>query len=54
MTDERLEALSDRVRRGQPIGLGEAIEVIAYQEAIKARRKRRSWWARFIGLVGIR
>ncbi len=31
MLDDRLEALSDKVRRGIPIGFGEALEVIEYQ-----------------------
>lgn len=29
--DKRLEELSDKVRRGEPIGFGEALEVIQYQ-----------------------
>lgn len=38
MENERLEKLSDLVRQGVPIGLGETIEVIAYQESKKVHR----------------
>jgi hypothetical protein len=37
--DKRLEELSDKVRRGIPIRMEEAIEVIEYQEALKAHKK---------------
>lgn len=36
--DERLEALSDKVRMGVPVDFGEAIEVIEYQERLKSER----------------
>lgn len=42
MKDERLELLSDKVRRGIPIGFIEALEVIEYQESIK--KEKVSWW----------
>lgn len=38
--DERLEVLSDSVRRGIPISMYEAFEVIDYQSA----RRSRSWF----------
>ena len=41
MKDERLELLSDKVRRGIPIGFIEALEVIEYQESIK--KEKVSW-----------
>jgi hypothetical protein len=37
--DKRLEDLSDKVRRGEPIKMSEAFEVIDYQEALKAHKK---------------
>lgn len=37
--DKRLEGLSDKVRRGEPIKMSEALEVIDYQEALKAHKK---------------
>lgn len=36
--DKRLEELSDKVRRGVPIGMGEAMEVIEYQEQLKKNK----------------
>jgi len=38
MEDERLERLSDLVRQGVPIDLGDALEVIDYQESKKVHR----------------
>ena len=52
MKDDRLEILSDMVRKGQPIDFSEAIEVINYQENLKLERKKNSFvykvkrWAR--------
>ena len=43
MKDERLEMLSDRVRRGIPIDFSEAIEVIDYQQRLQQERKNNSW-----------
>jgi len=43
MKDERLEALSVMVGRGIPVGFSEALEVIEYQEALKAVPKVRLW-----------
>ncbi len=37
--DKRLEDLSEKVRRGIPIRMEEAIEVIEYQEALRAHKK---------------
>jgi len=36
--DKRLEDLSDKVRRGIPIRMEEAIEVIEYQEMLKKNK----------------
>jgi hypothetical protein len=46
-----LEALSDKVRMGEPIDFFDAIAVIEYQERLRQERKEnsllgqlRSWW----------
>lgn len=44
--DEALEALSDKVRMGEPIGFWEAIAVIDYQENLRRVREANSWRAR--------
>jgi hypothetical protein len=36
--DKRLEELSDKVRRGTPIKMEEAVEVIEYQEMLKKNK----------------
>jgi len=38
LKDNRLEDLSDKVRNGVPIGFSEAIEVVKYQEMLKANK----------------
>ncbi len=38
ITDKRLEELSDKVRRGTPISMSEAIEVVEYQEMLKKNK----------------
>ena len=38
LTDKRLEELSDKVRRGTPISMGEAMEVVEYQEMLKKNK----------------
>ena len=37
--DKRLEELSDKVRRGEPIKMSEALEVVEYQEMLKKNKK---------------
>ena len=44
----RLEELSDKIRKGEPVRMIEAIAVINYQAALRAERKRNTLWARFI------
>ena len=51
MKDARLEALSDKVRKGEPIGFSEALEVIDYQENLK-KQKSPSKFAKFITSFG--
>jgi len=45
-TDERLEELSNKVRSGEPISIGEAVAVAAYQDRLREERNK-SWWLRF-------
>ena len=44
MKDERLETLSEMIRRGKPVSIDEAFEVIQYQEKLKAQRKAKMGW----------
>jgi hypothetical protein len=44
MKDERLETLSEMVRRGRPVSIDEAFEVIQYQERLKTERKAKMGW----------
>jgi hypothetical protein len=44
MKDERLETLSEMVRRGRPVSMDEAFEVIQYQEKLKEERNARMGW----------
>lgn len=46
--DERLENLSDKVRKGCALGLKETLEVIDYQEA-----KKRASYEKVLGKPGI-
>jgi hypothetical protein len=46
MKNERLERLSNQVRRGIPIDFSEAIEVIDYQQRLQQERKNNSWMNR--------
>lgn len=46
--DARLEKISDKIRKGELVGMFEAIEAIDYQEALRAERKRNTLWARFV------
>ena len=38
ITDKRLDELSDKVRRGEPIKMSEALEVVEYQEMLKKNK----------------
>jgi hypothetical protein len=44
MKNAHLEMLSEMVRRGEPVTMQEAIDVIEYQTELKKQKKRRSWW----------
>ena len=50
--DKRLEELSDKVRRGTPISMSEAIEVVEYQEMLK--KNKVTLKDRFINLFKIK
>ena len=41
ITDKRLEDLSDKIRRGTPVSMSEALEVIEYQQALHSYRKNK-------------
>jgi hypothetical protein len=41
ITDKRLEDLSDKIRRGTPVSMNEALEVIEYQQALHSYRKNK-------------
>jgi hypothetical protein len=53
MKDDRLEMLSDKVRRGEPIDFGDAIEVIDYQMKLKQDRIDNSWLNRVLRFFGV-
>jgi hypothetical protein len=38
LIDKRLEELSDKVRRGEPIKMSEVLEVVEYQEMLKKNK----------------
>ncbi len=40
--DARLEAISDKIRCGEPVGFFEAIEAIEYQETLRKEREQNS------------
>jgi hypothetical protein len=48
--DKRLEELSDKVRRGFPVDLGEAFEVIDYQTHLRMERADK-WNKSIIGRI---
>jgi len=49
-----LEMLSDKVRKGEPIGFLEAITVIEYQERLKQERKNNSIVCKIKRFFGIK
>jgi predicted solute-binding protein len=38
LTDKRLEDLSDKIRKGIPVAMHEAIEVIEYQQMLRKNK----------------
>jgi hypothetical protein len=42
MKDNRLEFLSDEIRKGNPVGMREAMEVVEYQEILRKQREERT------------
>ena len=38
LKDKRLEDLSDKIRRGTPVSMSEALEVIEYQQMLRNNR----------------
>ncbi len=51
--NERLEMLSDMVRKGEPIDFSEAMEVIEYQEQLKVERKNNSFLTKVKRFFGV-
>ena len=45
--DDRLEFISDQIRKGIPVGLYEAIEAIDYQNRLK-EYKNKKWWKKIL------
>lgn len=39
MYDRRLEEISDKIRKGEPVGMFEALDAINYQETLKKERQ---------------
>jgi len=54
MKDDRLEMLSDKVRRGEPIDFADAIDVIDYQMKLKQERINNSWINRVRRFFGMK
>ena len=52
--DKRLEDLSDKVRSGEPVDFFEALEVIGYQEHLRAEREAKrgkTLFGRFVNWI---
>lgn len=45
--DEYLELVSDKIRKGEPVGFLEAIAAINYQGHLQAEREANRWHRRF-------
>lgn len=46
--DERLEELSDAIRRGETLSLHDTLSVIDYQMMIRKYDSENTWWRRFL------
>lgn len=44
--NEELEAISDKIRRGEPVGFLEAIAAIEYNERLRVEREAKSFAGR--------
>ena len=49
VANQRLEELSEKVRKGYPISFHEALEVIEYQESIKKKHKK--WYQKLFDKI---
>ena len=49
VANQRLEELSEKVRKGYPISFHEALEVIEYQESIKKKNKK--WYQKLFDKI---
>lgn len=55
MNDEVMEMLSNKVRKGEPVSLLDAIAVINYQATLRAERRvnrSKNPWGRFLNWIG--
>ena len=52
--NQRLEELSEKVRKGCPIGFLEALEVIKYQESLKNKNKNKKWYQKLFDTLTIK
>lgn len=43
---EQLEIISDKIRKGEPVGFLEAIAAINYQGQLRAEREANRWYKR--------
>jgi hypothetical protein len=48
--DEALEAISDKIRHGEPVGIWEAVAAIDYQKARQRHAAENTPWRRFVRL----
>ena len=46
--DEALEAISDKIRSGEPVGFLEAVAAINYQATKQEHARRNVWWRRLL------
>ena len=51
MKNERLEILSDEVRKGRPIGFSEALEVIQDHTEMRKCKKQSKWYQRLFNWI---
>lgn len=49
--DLRLEDLSDKVRKGQPVSMFEALEVIGYQTEMRKYKRETKWYQRLFNWI---
>lgn len=48
---EYLEDVSDKIRRGEPVSILDALAAIDYQEQLRNEREAKKWWRRALRLL---